>query len=314
MSYLQPLFHACINFSYHPTAFCYCNTIPLRKPGKGDYSAPGAWRPIALLNTLSRVLESIRARQISSLSEEHGLLPAQHMGARRSRFINMALDFLVQQIQTIWQNNDGVATLLSLDMMGNFDSVVPARLLHNIRERKIPESIVKWVSSFIRNRTTTLCLPGYNNDNFLTHTGIPQCSPLSSIIFLVYNADLVDAYNLPTLPTSENRFMNIVNALAFGKTTEDNCEHCKVSMSAAWSGQGNIGHCLPQRSILLCTLPKQGQSITPPAPSPPHHSQSAPAHLLTFWGSFLTRNSAGSHTCNTSSRSWLHRPMNSKGL
>jgi hypothetical protein len=42
VSYLQPLFQACIDFSYHPVAFCHCNTIPLRKPGKGNYSAPGA--------------------------------------------------------------------------------------------------------------------------------------------------------------------------------------------------------------------------------------------------------------------------------
>jgi hypothetical protein len=37
VSYLQPLFQACISLSYHPTAFCHCNTVPLRKPGKGDY-------------------------------------------------------------------------------------------------------------------------------------------------------------------------------------------------------------------------------------------------------------------------------------
>jgi hypothetical protein len=40
--------------------------------------------------------------------------------------------------------------------MGAFDRVVPAWLLHNMRERKIPEWIVKWVGSFISNRTTTL--------------------------------------------------------------------------------------------------------------------------------------------------------------
>ncbi len=40
---------------------------------------------------------------------------------------------------------------LSLDMMGAFDKVLPARLLHNMRERKILEWIVKWVASFISN-------------------------------------------------------------------------------------------------------------------------------------------------------------------
>jgi hypothetical protein len=145
------------------------------------------------------------------------------MGARPGRSIDTALDFLVQQIYATWQNKDGVATLLSLDMSGAFDRVVPERLLHNMRERKIPEWIVKWVGSFISNRTTTHCLPGCNTDAFRTHTGIPQGSPLSPILFLFYNANLVDACSLPTSPSSGISFVDDVNAIAFGKTTEDNC-------------------------------------------------------------------------------------------
>ncbi len=40
VSYLQPLFQACINLSCHPTAFCHCDTILLRKPGKGTTQPP----------------------------------------------------------------------------------------------------------------------------------------------------------------------------------------------------------------------------------------------------------------------------------
>ncbi len=119
VSFLKPLFQACNDFSYYPAALCHCNTVPLRKPGKGDYSVPGAWRPVALLNKLGKVLESVIARRISSLSEEHSLLPARHMGAHPSMSIDTALDILVQQIHTSWQNKDGVATLLSHDMTGS---------------------------------------------------------------------------------------------------------------------------------------------------------------------------------------------------
>jgi hypothetical protein len=95
ISYLQPLFQACINVSYHPTAFCHYNIVPLLKPGKGDCSAPGAWRPIALLITLGKVLESVIARQILTMSKEHSLLPAQYMGDLPGRSIDTALNLLV---------------------------------------------------------------------------------------------------------------------------------------------------------------------------------------------------------------------------
>ncbi len=67
-----------------------------------------------------------------------------------------------------------------------------------MRARKIPEWIVKWVSSFISNRTTTQCLPGYNTDSFLTQTSIPPGSLLSHILFFFINANLVNTCIIPT--------------------------------------------------------------------------------------------------------------------
>jgi hypothetical protein len=84
---------------------------------------------------MGKVLKSVIARRISTLSEEHSLLPAQHMGANPSRSIDTALNYLVKQIHATWQNKDSIATLLSLDMTNAFGRVVPAWLLHNIRER-----------------------------------------------------------------------------------------------------------------------------------------------------------------------------------
>ena len=51
---LTKLVNACFKLSYFPRQFRHARTIVLRKPGKPDYSDPGAWRPIALLNTLGK--------------------------------------------------------------------------------------------------------------------------------------------------------------------------------------------------------------------------------------------------------------------
>ena len=58
---LTRLFNACLRLSYFPRQFRQARTIVLRKPGKPNYSDPGAWRPIALLNTIGKVLEIGRA-------------------------------------------------------------------------------------------------------------------------------------------------------------------------------------------------------------------------------------------------------------
>ena len=50
-------------------------TFILRKEGKADYLLPGSYRPIALENTLSKILERVIADRIADTAKEHALLP-----------------------------------------------------------------------------------------------------------------------------------------------------------------------------------------------------------------------------------------------
>jgi hypothetical protein len=134
---------------------------------------------------------------------------------------------LLQQVYAAWQTGKGVASLLSLDMTGAFDSVVPARLLHNLRKRNIPEWIVSFISSIISDRSTSLVLPGYSSTQFPTKNSIPQGS-LSPVLFLFYNADLVEICNPDGLPASAIGFVDDVNPLAFGESTEETCETLEI--------------------------------------------------------------------------------------
>lgn len=55
------LFQACFTIRYHPKKFKKANIIILRKPKKDNYSEPKAYRPIALLSTLGKALETVIA-------------------------------------------------------------------------------------------------------------------------------------------------------------------------------------------------------------------------------------------------------------
>ena len=98
---LTQIFQACLDQGIHPTQWKEATTIILRKPGKDDYTDPSAYRPIALLNTLGKALESIMARRLRFLSEKHALLPDTQIGARGKRSTDTALDLLTEQVYTI---------------------------------------------------------------------------------------------------------------------------------------------------------------------------------------------------------------------
>ena len=54
--------------------------VVLRKPGKPSYEVPKAYRPIALISTMAKVLTLIVAENLSQLVERHRLLPRTHFG------------------------------------------------------------------------------------------------------------------------------------------------------------------------------------------------------------------------------------------
>ena len=86
---LHTLYNACYAKGYCPKAFRNSVTVVLKKPESDDpenprdYSEPKSYRPIALLETIGKVYETIIAARIAWMAETHNLLPGGHMGDAR---------------------------------------------------------------------------------------------------------------------------------------------------------------------------------------------------------------------------------------
>ncbi|KAI3528112.1 reverse transcriptase, partial [Colletotrichum abscissum] len=173
--HLVRIFNQSLRLGYCPQHFRKSTTVVLRKPGKDNYTVPKAYRPIALLNTVGKIMDAIIARRLSYLAETHGLLPDSHMGGRRCRSTEHALHQIVDRIYEAWGSGQGmVASLLLLDVSGAFDNVSHRRLLHNLRKRRIDEATVRWVASFLGCRETEIHVDGFRSETYRLDTGIPQ--------------------------------------------------------------------------------------------------------------------------------------------
>jgi len=217
---LLPLYNACWTLGYHPKLFRESKTVVLRKRAKGDYTQPKAYRPIALLNTLGKALESILATRISFAAEEFELLPRRHMGGRKARGTELALQVLMETIHAAWLRGE-VATVLLLDIMGAFDNLSHTRLIHNLRKGRIGGNMINWILSFLSNRSTIISLPEFISEAFETGTGIPQGSPISPLLYLFYNADLMEEeedYKMTNLG-----YIDDVAKIVTGPSAEANC-------------------------------------------------------------------------------------------
>ena len=144
-----------------------------------------------MLNTLGKFLEAVVARRISYSVETEGLLPKTHLGGRRGISTDHAIHSMIDRIKTAWGKGKPVVSLLMLDVSGAYDNVYHVRLLHNLRKRRLGQ-LAPWVKAFLSNRSTRIRMPEGVSDRISTPTGIPQVSPISPILYLIYNADLIE--------------------------------------------------------------------------------------------------------------------------
>ncbi|KAI1005025.1 hypothetical protein K3495_g3186 [Podosphaera aphanis] len=66
--------------------------------------------------------------------------------------------------------------MLTLDVKGAFDAVLPGRLVRRMREQGWPEFLVKLVASFATNRSVQIRLDGELETLQPVNCGLPQGS------------------------------------------------------------------------------------------------------------------------------------------
>ncbi|KAF7372603.1 hypothetical protein MVEN_00123200 [Mycena venus] len=177
---LFTILEASLRIGYFPKSWRVFLTVTIRKPGKSDYTQPGAHRPIAEEECLGKVIESVVTEWLSGFAERHGLLSPNQFGGRPGRCTVDALLQLVQRIKDAWRVGK-VASLLLMDISQAFPSVSHEHLIRTLECKRIP---------------TTVSLTTTSPEPCAVPNGLPQGSPLSALLYLIFADDLLDGDTL----------------------------------------------------------------------------------------------------------------------
>jgi len=190
IDYLLPLFNAAVNLRTYYNPWRESITVILQKPGKPNYSQPKAYHPIALLNTTAKLLSAIIADRMSYILESNNLLPTTHFGGRPGCSTEDSLHLLENTIRHVWRQKKVVSALF-LDIEGAFPNAVTDRLIHNMKQHRLPPKIVGFTERMLNGRRTKLRFDDYTSEWFNITNGIGQGDPLSMILYIIYDSDLV---------------------------------------------------------------------------------------------------------------------------
>ncbi|KAF5189612.1 reverse transcriptase, partial [Thalictrum thalictroides] len=117
------------------------------------------------------------------------LLDDSQIGGRLKKSAVDATLLLTNEIQTNKTHNLLTSTLF-LDVKGAFDHVAKNQLLGILKEHGLPINLISWIAAFLSDRELRLAFDGQCETFSKIETGIPQGSPVSPILFLIYIKNL----------------------------------------------------------------------------------------------------------------------------
>ena len=219
-SALNWIFNTNLTLKYCFKHFKKSIIISLRKSNKFDYFIFKAYRSIILLNTMNKIMKIIMTSRFSYATEKYELLSRNQFENKQKIFIEHVLHFITKKIHTIWVN-DEITIMLFLNVTNVYDNICHFRLFHNLKKRRIKDNSLKWIISFLSKKYIILKFVNYITDRIKIKIEFSQNSFISLILYLFYNAKLLETCTDESLKTATSDFVNDVAIMTIDNTKTD---------------------------------------------------------------------------------------------
>ncbi|KAF8673940.1 hypothetical protein AX14_005289 [Amanita brunnescens Koide BX004] len=168
-----------------PSHFKDSVSVIIPKPNKPDYSIPKAYRLIALLNTIGKLLTKILANRLQHDAAQYGLLHRDQFGGIQGHStIDAGLvltDFISEHRERGWH-----MSVCAIDVAQFFPSLSHAVTGRILKRLGFSPVLVTLIESYFQGRVTTYKWDSATSKKYSFSLGTPQGDCLSPILSALY--------------------------------------------------------------------------------------------------------------------------------
>src|SRR5277367_1941143 len=198
------LYNSSLNLGYLPCNWKESKIIMIPKPHK-DHKQPGNYRPINLTSNLCKTLEKILAARLHTFLGP--AIPDNQSGFRPGRSTDDGLYRLSAHLQDCADNPETFRSLVvSFDAEKAFDTVWHAGLISKLALLNTPAIVLRWIISFIKDRSAFVSVHNTQSRPFTPAAGVPQGAVLSPLLYILYT------YDVPTPPPTSSRLSTLTTS------------------------------------------------------------------------------------------------------